>query len=101
MRGSLIVLACPAARTDPPVGTVHRTRRTERCLHQARKALDESRMRAYSGHADVVRHTGLARESSILDIELDQRLRMLRDKGDRNDDQAFSLRACPAHFVIS
>src|SRR6185436_15703864 len=55
---------------------------------------------AYRRHPAVGEDAGLFREMTVLAVEFDQRLRMLRNKRDRHNDNADSVTAGLPQFLL-
>src|SRR4051812_25965467 len=62
--------------------------------------MDELRMRADGRHADVFRHARLLGEMSVVDVEFDQGLGMLRHEAQRIEHDAFAVRSGPADLRL-
>ena len=64
------------------------TRRAERALHQFRQRVNETRGRTQGRSAQVEWHAKLPRQLRVLNVQLDQRLDVVRHEGDGREDDA-------------
>src|SRR4051794_20757675 len=95
-----LVTAGAAMRANALWSAGDRRPGVESCDHQAHESPDKLGMCANGGHADVVPDTGFHSQFAIFDVELDQRLGVLRNKGNRYDNGAFAVRAGAPHLCV-
>src|SRR5689334_6230777 len=67
---------------------------------QCGKRGDKSGVIIGCGHAEVAWHTETLRQVTVIDVQLHQRLRMVRDKGNRYNEQRSLVMRGARYFVL-